>query len=180
MQEKIVPNDVAILGDVKGDGRRNYAKFWADLVRAIQGELSRYSYRFAAHVSTTVAENPSEWGYTISPDTGHFAPSLKLPDIQPFKVHLFGRLFEGVHIPPELEEHVLVFHPDLDYVDYYRELSKIASSPVVASDQVTDSMLHRTLSYPFSVTRNTPETEPPLLSQPVSSLVYRRSLHRVF
>lgn len=180
MQEKIVPNDVAILGDVKGDGRRDYAKFWEDLVRAIQGELSGHAWRFAAYVPTAVTGNPSEWGYTIAPDTGSFVPSLRLPDIQPFKVHLFGRLFEGVHIPPELQVHVLVFHPDLDYVDYYRELSKLASSPVIASDQVTNSMLHRTLSYPFSVTRNTPETGPPLLSQPVSSRVYRRSSHRAF
>lgn len=72
--------------------------------------------------------SPAEWGYTISPENGHFIPVASSSNGQPFKVHVFGAREEGVHIPPELEEHVLVFHTGLDYIDYYRELSKLVSS----------------------------------------------------
>jgi hypothetical protein len=41
LPKQIIPNDVAILGDVKSDGRRNYAKLWKDLIAAIRGESDR-------------------------------------------------------------------------------------------------------------------------------------------
>lgn len=41
LPKQIIPNDVAILGDVKSDGRRNYAKLWRDLIAAIRGESDR-------------------------------------------------------------------------------------------------------------------------------------------
>lgn len=86
-----------------------------------------------AHSSTSfadtsdghVTENPSAWGYDVSQETGYFIPAPSPSDIQPFKVHLFGGLEKGMRVPPELEEHVLVFRSGLDYVDYYRELSKL-------------------------------------------------------
>lgn len=76
---------------------------------------------------SSFSENPSEWGYDISPETGYFVPSSDLSNVQPFRVHLFGGLEKGFEVPPELEEHVLVFRKGLDYVDYYRELSKLVS-----------------------------------------------------
>jgi hypothetical protein len=47
--------------------------------------------------------------------------------VQPFRVHLFGNKAEGFVIPPELEEHVVVLHSGLDYIDYYKELSELVS-----------------------------------------------------
>lgn len=76
------------------------------------------------------SDNPAEWGYTISQENGHFIPSTTASGVHPFRVHLFGVKKEGVHIPPELEEYVLVFHSGLDYVDYYRELSKLVSRSI--------------------------------------------------
>jgi hypothetical protein len=33
-----LPNDVAILGELKENGRRDYGKLWRELIVAIQGE----------------------------------------------------------------------------------------------------------------------------------------------
>lgn len=37
----MIPNDVAVLGDVNIWGRLNYTRLWTDLVLAIQGKISR-------------------------------------------------------------------------------------------------------------------------------------------
>lgn len=79
--------------------------------------------------------NPSAWGYTISPQNGYFLPSTAATDVQPFRVHIFGARLEGTIIPDELLAHVIVFHTGLDYVDYYRELSKLVSPPGVAHER---------------------------------------------
>lgn len=39
LAKEIVPNDVAIIGNVDNHGWRRYTEFWADLMKAIQGEL---------------------------------------------------------------------------------------------------------------------------------------------
>lgn len=85
-------------------------------------------------------ENPSEWGYDISPETGYLVPSTYSSNVQPFRVHLFGGVEKGLRIPPELEEHVLVFRRGLNYVDYYRELSKLVRGnafPAVLQAELT-------------------------------------------
>lgn len=120
-----MPNDVAILGDVDDWGRRDYPKLWAKLIEAIQGEDSAIS--LVLKLLSLLSEEPFIWGYTISPENGHFMPSTETSDVQPFRIHIFGGKKEGIVIPEELLEHVLVFHSGLDYVDYYRELSNVVS-----------------------------------------------------
>lgn len=120
-----MPNDVAILGDVDDWGRRDYPKLWAKLIEAIQG--GDFAISLVPESLTPLSEDPSVWGYTISPESGHFIPSTEPSDIQSFRIHIFGCKKEGIVIPEELLEHVLVFHSGLDYVDYYRELSKVVS-----------------------------------------------------
>jgi hypothetical protein len=73
-------------------------------------------------------ENPGAWGYKITKEHAPFIPTPNpSSDVQPFRVHLFGNKAEGFVIPPELEEHVVVLHSGLDYIDYYRELSELVS-----------------------------------------------------
>jgi hypothetical protein len=94
-------------------------------MNAIQGEQTSRELDASLMLWWPSPDNPAEWGYTVSAENGHFIPSASLADVQPFKVHLFGIKEEGAHMPPELEEHVIVFHSGLDYVDYYRELSRL-------------------------------------------------------
>ncbi|GHJ88885.1 hypothetical protein NliqN6_5287, partial [Naganishia liquefaciens] len=134
--KRITPNDVAVLGDVDDWGRRDYPKLWANLMQAIQ-------------------EDPGAWGYTISPENGHFIPSLEATDVQPFRVHLFGARKEGTVIPEELLEHVLVFYSGLDYIDYYRELSKLdLVLPILGSDEYTRN--RATAAFPAGVISRVP------------------------
>ncbi|KAJ9097415.1 hypothetical protein QFC19_006785 [Naganishia cerealis] len=86
--------------------------------------------------TTDPTQNPSEWGYEISPSNGHFIPLPSHSEIKPFKVHLFGGREEGVEIPAELEAHVLVWHGGSDYVNFYGQLSKMdLILPILSSDE---------------------------------------------
>lgn len=122
-----MPNDVAILGELKENGRRDYGKLWKDLIVAIQGKLERERIKTQTDVCCCAIEDPSAWGYMTSEEHGPFIPSTAGSDVQPFRVHLFGNKAEGFVIPPKLEEHVVVLHRGLDYIDYYGELSSLVS-----------------------------------------------------
>jgi hypothetical protein len=121
---QIIPNDVAIIGNVNHHGWRKYKEFWADLMKAIQGEQTSRELNDSLIPWWPSSDNPGEWGYTVSAENRHFIPTAS-SNVQPFRVHIFGVKEEGAHIPPELGEHIIVFHSGLEYVDYYRELSRL-------------------------------------------------------
>ncbi|KAJ9103198.1 hypothetical protein QFC21_002621 [Naganishia friedmannii] len=136
LADKIIPNDVAILGSVNNDGRRGYRELWADLM-------------------TAIGESPTEWGYEISPLNGHFIPLPAHSDVKPFRVHLFGGREKDVEIPAELEAHVLVWHGGLDYGDFYGQLAKMdLILPILRSQEYIK--VRATAAFPAGIIAHVP------------------------
>ncbi|KAJ9119146.1 hypothetical protein QFC22_003637 [Naganishia vaughanmartiniae] len=136
LPDKIIPNDVAILGTVNNWGRRGYRELWADLMTAIK-------------------ESPAEWGYEVSPLNGHFIPSHVHSDVKPFRIHLFGGREKDVEIPAELEAHLLVWHDGLDYVDFYGQLAKMdLVLPILRGDEYIK--VRATAAFPAGIISHVP------------------------